>query len=323
MVGPQLNPDPTTLEAEHFSRWQKAQLLAMLAVLVAISLGGLLVLLSLVPAGVLLLILSLRASAWAYRERQAGIALVVLGAPIEGAVIWLLVTGLRDFAKPRAVRRIQPEPFPEAFVPELRTSLPLTLRPEPSAPSPRWWLSAVSIPVLAFSVGLHLYASKTAAALMALASVGLPIALLLLRQRAANARRLTVDDLGVERTDFLARVVRVPRTAVRRVALRAICLPFSQARPDRRLLLLGKDGRCLLRVSGYSLSYQEASQVAAALRVPIDPSWDRVSTYGTVNWEIPGAASAFEAHPVVLGALTVVVSLAALIVVGAMLGGGS
>lgn len=62
------------------------------------------------------------------------------------------------------------------------------------------------------------------------------------------------------------------------------------------MFFLGSSGQSLLRVARFGLTYDEASELAAALRVPIDPTWDRPATFERLSTEIPGALTWSERH---------------------------
>jgi hypothetical protein len=89
----------------------------------------------------------------------------------------------------------------------------------------------------------------------------------------------------------------VSRTDVARIAIPTL---FSFAMPglEPRLLLLDASGRCLLRLQRYYSTDEEAAQLAAALRVPLDTKLGRgLASASEVRKTTPGAVSWPEAHP--------------------------
>jgi hypothetical protein len=88
------------------------------------------------------------------------------------------------------------------------------------------------------------------------------------------------------------------------------------------MFLVGQDGRCLLKIRGTYYSDAEAHQLAAALHVPVDPSWESPGTLvseSQLEQQIPGAAIWLQRRPslawaavAVLVLLTAVVTLVAL-----------
>jgi hypothetical protein len=74
---------------------------------------------------------------------------------------------------------------------------------------------------------------------------------------------------------------------------------------EPRLLLLDASGRCLLRLRHYYSTDEEAAQLAATLRVPLDTKLGSgLASASRLRKTIPGAVSWPEAHPYpVIGAL--------------------
>jgi hypothetical protein len=84
---------------------------------------------------------------------------------------------------------------------------------------------------------------------------------------------------------------------------------MSRLADERRLLMVGGDGRARLSIPKYNLSYAQASQVAAILRVPIDPSWDRRAGRRELSREIPDSTTWYERHVI---STTIVATIALL-----------
>ncbi len=96
----------------------------------------------------------------------------------------------------------------------------------------------------------------------------------------------------ISRTD----VARLAFPSVYSVAIRGL---------EPRLLLLDASGRCLLRLRHYYSTDEEAAQLAATLRVPLDTKLGSgLASASRLRKTIPGAVSWPEAHPYpVIGAL--------------------
>jgi len=143
------------------------------------------------------------------------------------------------------------------------------------------------------------------------AAIGVGILLALSIRRASQ---LVVDVDGTVRASGLFKQsVAIPVSQVSQVALRRIIL-FSRWRDDiPRLLLIDRAGRCLLWMNAVGITYEDASQLAAALRVPIDPNWKESRTSGWLAREFPGSTSRIEAHPFLVGALVIAAIVAILI----------
>jgi hypothetical protein len=141
-------------------------------------------------------------------------------------------------------------------------------------------------------------------------SAALALTLVVLHWLYTHNRRLIVDDLSVSGFDMWGRATVVPRTEIQRLALRTIPAGVSSRVPDeRRLLMVGGDGRARLVIPRYNLSYEQASQVAAILRIPIDPSWDRRAGRRALAREIPDSNTWYERHPI---STTIVATIALL-----------
>ncbi len=78
-------------------------------------------------------------------------------------------------------------------------------------------------------------------------------------------------------------------------------------------LLIDRAGRCLLWMNAVGITYEDASQLAAALRVPIDPNWKENRTRGWLAREFPGSTSRIEAHPFLGGAFVIAATVLILI----------
>lgn len=156
-----------------------------------------------------------------------------------------------------------------------------------------WWLAPLTFIGLGlwFALGRHGFRGQVG--LWMISSIALGIVVGVVQYAYLYRRRLVVDDLTVSFTDVLGRVTSVPRADVTRVALRTL---VTRSVLENRLLMLGPNSGCVLRVPRFGLRYEEASQLAAVLRVPVDPSWDRPATIESLRTEFPGALTWSERH---------------------------
>jgi hypothetical protein len=201
----------------------------------------------------------------------------------------------------QALRRqfgLVPGPAP-AVPPSVSVALPYTLRPQPAASARPWWISPVVVVVMFPMLTFRFRAPAIVTLLTVALSAALALTLVVLHWLYTHNRRLVVDDINVSRFDMWGRATVVPRTEIQRLALRTIPAGVSSRAPDeRRLLLVGGDGRARLVIPRYNLSYEQASQMAAILRIPIDPSWDRRAGRRALAREIPDSNTWYERHPI-------------------------
>jgi hypothetical protein len=191
-------------------------------------------------------------------------------------------------------RRTVPEP--------ITVMLPWSLNSRPAADARPWWLAPMAVLVI-----LPLVGSRARSATLFVWSVAfgviLAVGIGLLQFRYVYRRRLIVDDLTVSFRGALGQVASVPPADVRRIALRIV---LGQRVMENRLLVLGADDRCRMRVARFGLTYEEASQLAAVLRVPIDVDWDHPTTLQDMEREMPGCSTWSERHRFLFGALVMI-----------------
>lgn len=108
----------------------------------------------------------------------------------------------------------------------------------------------------------------------------------------------------------------VPRSAVVRVALVQQQVP-RQATATPRLLFVGGDGNCLLRLATTTIPLEDVLAFAAALLVPVDVPPQRMELYQLAQ-QYPGSVSGLTRHPAAYGLLIAVIIV--IIVVGVVVG---
>ncbi len=157
---------------------------------------------------------------------------------------------------------------------------------------------------LAFRLGWR----GVALVMAAVGSTLLVVIVLLLRQHFLRHAALFVDEqqAGLIRA-FGGRKV-FHRGQIAKIALRTVVAGRS---PIKKLILVGQDGNALLSINGLWYSYDDAALFAAALRVPVDPSWDVKTTAAKLNAEFPGSETwiAQRAMPLMIGLALVLVGV--------------
>ena len=181
--------------------------------------------------------------------------------------------------------------------PPVPVRLPFSVHSRPWNRRAWWLLPLVLFAAPAWAV-LQGYRIGGALFLYTLASVGIGMGVGILQYFYVYRRQMVIDDLNVVYINMFGRAKRVSRGEVTRIALRA--LRYRSGSQDR-MFFLGLGGECILRVARFGIPYEEASYLAAVLRVPIDPTWDRPSTLKTLYTEFVGAATWSERHQFLYG----------------------
>ena len=214
-----------------------------------------------------------------------------------------LALGFEDAILAAADASLLPTDLDAVFGPPMVPSpttvvLPYTLRSKPWQVGRPWWLGPIVLVVMGVSVvirahgsGGTIWAALAISLVLAAAVGGLQFAYL-------YRRRIVVDDLNVCYWDMFGRATTVARGDITRIALRTLIGKYTR---EDRLFMLGRDGQCLLRIARFGLSHEEAVQLAAMLRVPIDRTWDRPVTIAEMRKEIPGSATWAERHRLLFG----------------------
>jgi hypothetical protein len=112
-----------------------------------------------------------------------------------------------------------------------------------------------------------------------------------------HRRRLVVDEMNVRRVNLFGASRVISRADIVSLAFPIIMSSNPRVPEEPRLLLLDAGGRCLLRLTRYYSTDDDAAQLAAALGVSVTVDSSRHITAARLRRTIPGAASWTEAHP--------------------------
>src|ERR1700694_1639249 len=112
-----------------------------------------------------------------------------------------------------------------------------------------------------------------------------------------NRRMLVVDDMSVRRVNLFGTSSVVSRSEIASLAFPIIMSINARVADEPRLLILDATGNCLMRLTRYYPADDDAAQLEAALRVPLQADSSRPTTDSRLRRTIPGAASWTEAHP--------------------------
>ena len=207
-----------------------------------------------------------------------------------------------------------------------RVSIPFELRPNPRLGKP--FLRPGVLPRLSLGLAACVVAAAAALQLGLIHGSGagltprtagyalglvLIVVLWLLRQASFQEAVLRVDSTVLTH-QFLPGIVRqVPRTTIAGVVLRRVdtSTSFAPGQESKRLLLIGRNGRCIFRMSADHFEYLDAYHLAAALDVPIDPAWDFAISRASLGVEIPGAVWWPERHVTSLAVVGTLLVIAA------------
>jgi hypothetical protein len=135
----------------------------------------------------------------------------------------------------------------------------------------------------------------------AVVAIGLGLPVLWLRWRYFSGTYLFVDHQEAGLVPTFGKRKAIPRAGIRNIALRLVTYGRSSI---RRLVVVGTDGRALLALNAEGFSEADAALFAAALRVPVDASWEALSPRKLTR-EIPGAVSGIYRYPMALGVVMV------------------
>jgi hypothetical protein len=236
--------------------------------------------------------------------RLGAIVIPLLGLTI--AAVTFITLRAKKPLKLGAIPTIDPTRPVEAMAgsPASGVTLPFVLRPHPIPTGRPWWVGLI---VTAVGVPLLLLRMRTPAAIAQVAlvvTVAAMLAALVLHWLYRNRRMLVVDDSNVRRVNLFGFSRVISRTDVARLAFPSVYSVAIRGL-EPRLLLLDASGRCLLRLRHYYSTDEEAAQLAATLRVPLDTKLGSgLASASRLRKTIPGAVSWPEAHPYpVIGAL--------------------
>ena len=165
-------------------------------------------------------------------------------------------------------------------------SLPLTIKPNPRNVVPLW-VGLVALAGLAVYPVMQFHLTGAGLLIPAAVVVGLTILMLWFRRRYFSETLLFVDEREAGMIPAFGRRKAVSSAAIRNIALRQVTYGKSGV---QKLIFVGKDGRALVAFSAEGFSVKDAALFAAALRVPVDATWEPV-TASKLRREIPGAVT--------------------------------
>jgi hypothetical protein len=165
-------------------------------------------------------------------------------------------------------------------------SLPLTIKPNPRNVLPLW-IGLVACAGLAVYPIIQFRLTGAAVLIPVAAAAGVAIATLWFRRRYFSSTSLFVDQREAGLIPPFGRRKAVSSAAIRNIALRRVSYGKGGV---NRLIMVGVDGRALLAFTAEGFSVVDAALFAAALRVPVDATWEAV-TASKLGREIPGAVT--------------------------------
>jgi hypothetical protein len=176
-------------------------------------------------------------------------------------------------------------------------SLPMTLRPRPIPAGYPWWLALIAAGIGVPSLLLRMRTPDSIAHVVIVATAIAMLAGIILHWLYGHRRMLVVDEMNVRRVNLFGASRVISRADIVSLAFPIIMSSNPRVPEEPRLLLLDAGGRCLLRLTRYYSTDDDAAQLAAALGVSVTVDSSRHITAARLRRTIPGAASWTEAHP--------------------------
>lgn len=173
----------------------------------------------------------------------------------------------------------------------------MTLRPRPIPASYPWWLALIATGIGVPSLLLRMRTPGSIAQLVLAATVIAMLAGVVLHWRYRHRRMVVVDDMSVRRVGLFGASRVISRSDIAGLAFPIIMTINPRVADEPRLLILDANGRCLLRLTRYYPTEDDAAQLAAALRVQLQANARRITSASRLRRTIPGAVSWPEAHP--------------------------
>ena len=165
-------------------------------------------------------------------------------------------------------------------------SLPLAIKPNPRNVVPLW-MGLVAIAGLTIYPIIQFRLTGPALLIPGAFAGGLAVLTLWFRRRYFSGTSLFVEQREAGIIPAFGRRKAVSTAAIRNVALRDVSYGKGGV---HKLILVGNDGRALLAFNAEGFSVADAALYAAALRVPVDATWQPV-TASKLRREIPGAVT--------------------------------
>jgi len=256
----------------------------------------------------------------AYRQgdlREAAIVVPVIGLVIAAVTLFPMRRRMRsqplatltmiDTTLPIADQEmllrhalLMDQPGPTSQVTPSRpvaVNLPMTLRPRRIPAGYPWWLALIATGIGVPSLVLRMRTPSSIAQVVIAATVIAMLAGVVLHWLYRHRRMLVVDDMSVRLVNLFGVSRVISRAEVASLAFPIIMSSNPRVPLEPRLLILDATGRCLLRLTRYFATDDDAAQLAAALGISLPADSSRYTTAGHLRRTIPGAASWPEAHP--------------------------
>ena len=231
--------------------------------------------------------------------REGALIIPFLGLAIGAGSYWALRR--RNLSMPVSIRTIDTTlPIADQqMLPRARVTvnLPLTLRPRPSPAGYPWWVALIVAGIGVPSLVLRMRTPGSIAQVVIAATVMAMLVGVILHWLYRNRRMLVVDDMSVRRVNLFGTSSVVSRSEIASLAFPIIMSINARVADEPRLLILDATGNCLMRLTRYYPADDDAAQLEAALRVPLQADSSRPTTASRLRRTIPGAASWTEAHP--------------------------
>jgi hypothetical protein len=198
----------------------------------------------------------------------------------------------------RALLMDQPDPTSQLTLSRpVAVNLPMTLRPRRIPASYPWWLALIATGIGVPSLLLRMRTPGSIAEVILAATVVAMLAGVVVHWLYRHRRMVVVDDMTVRRVNLFGASRVISRSDIVSLALPVIMSINPRVADEPRLLILDANGRCLLRLTRYYPTDDDATQLAAALRVPLPADAHRITSATRLRRAIPGAVSWPEAHP--------------------------
>jgi len=176
-------------------------------------------------------------------------------------------------------------------------NLPMTLRPRPIPASYPWWFALIATGIGVPSLLKRMRTPGSIAGVVLAATAIAMLAGFALHWLYRHRRMLIVDEMSVRRVNLFGASRVISRSDIAGLAFPIITTINSRVADEPRLLILDANGHCLLRLTRYYPTDDDAAQLAAALRVPLPANASRTTRASRLRRTIPGAVSWPEAHP--------------------------
>ncbi len=232
-------------------------------------------------------------SYWAIRRRNrpGPVSIKMIDATLPIAEQEMLLRQALALDQPDTTRELAAGSRP------ITVNLPMTLRPRRIPAGYPWWVALIVAGIGVPSLVLRMRMPGSIAHVVIAATLMAMLVGVILHWLYRNRRMLVVDDMSVRRVNLFGMSRSVSRTEISSLAFPVIISSNARVPDEPRLLILDATGSCLMRLTRYYPTDDDAAQLAAALRVPLQADSSRSTTASQLRRTIPGAVSWPEAHP--------------------------